>query len=96
MRFIIGLALGCAVGFAAYVLITPQRRRDGEAAGQESPEATAPDDHDPAAAVRRAMRSLQAQVQEAWTEAQEAAKEADKEIRANYQRMAHRTAENEE
>ena len=96
MRFIIGLALGCAVGFAAYVLLTPQRRRDREAAGEESPEATAPDNHDPAAAFRHAMRSLQAQVQEAWREAQEAAEEADRELRARYRRMAHRTTENEE
>ncbi len=96
MRFIIGLVLGSAIGFAAYVLLAPQRLTDGETAEVASPGAAARDNHDSAAVLRRAMRSLQAQVQEAWTEAVEAAEEADKEIRTRYRRMAHRTSQEEE
>ncbi len=88
MRFIIGLVLGSALGFAAYVLLTPQRPGDEQATEGALPGATARDNHDSPAALRRAMHALQSQVQEAWAEAAAAAEEADREIRARYRRMA--------
>ena len=96
MRFIIGLVLGSALGFAAYVLLTPQRTGDEATAPGTLPGTTARDNHDSPDALRRAMHALQAQVQEAWAEAAEAAEEADKEIRARYRRMARGTSPDEE
>jgi len=38
------------------------------------------------AGLRRAMKGLQEQVQEAWEEARQAAQEAEKELRGRYER----------
>lgn len=97
MRFIIGLLLGLGVGFAAALLLAPDRgalRREeegkgGEEAGPEGESAFGVN-HDTMAALRRTMRSLQRQVQEAWEEAGKAAEEAEREMRARYERSLSR------
>lgn len=95
MRFLIGLLLGFGLGFAAAILFAPERpeheERVWETPPEEEPEARARENHDVAAALRRAVRSLQSQAQEAWEEAIQAAEEAEKEMRARYQRIARRT-----
>ncbi len=85
MRFIIGLLLGLGVGFAAALLLAPEKgrwQREAEPPGEES----FGEDHDTMAGLRRAMRGLQEQVEEAWKEARQAADEAEKEMRTRYER----------
>lgn len=100
MRFLSGLLLGFALGFAAAILFAPERPGQGESVWEtppeEEPEARARENHDVAAALRRAVRSLQGQAQQAWEEAIQAAEEAEKEMRARYQRIARRTGRSRE
>ncbi len=90
MRFILGLLLGLGLGFAAALLLAPEKgawRREEEPPGEEaSGEESFGEDHDTMAGLRRAMRGLQEQVEEAWKEARQAADEAEKEMRARYER----------
>ncbi len=85
MRFIIGLLLGLGIGVAAALLFAPEKgrwQRVEEPPGEES----FGENHDTMAGLRRAMRGLQDQVQEAWKEARQAAEEAEKEMRSRYDR----------
>ncbi|MEE8347739.1 MAG: hypothetical protein V3S20_10350, partial [Dehalococcoidia bacterium] len=79
MRFIIGLLLGLGVGFAGALLLAPDKgagRREGEAHGEEEAgDRGFGENHDALIGLRRAMRGLQDQVQEAWVEARQAAEE---------------------
>jgi gas vesicle protein len=88
MRFIIGLLLGVGIGFGAVLLLAPERGRRGEEEpGEEAAGAgELGEEQDSLAGLRRAMRGLQEQVQEAWEEARQAAQEAEREMRARYQR----------
>ena len=96
MRFLTGLLMGFAIGFVAAILFAPEKAKRHEehlwqAPPEEEPEAAAAaEDHDFLAPLRQAVRSLQAQVQEAWAEAVVAADEAEKQMQARYQRMARR------
>ncbi len=85
MRFIIGLLLGLGIGFSAALLFAPEKGRwqeEEEPPGEEG----FSENHDTMAGLRRAMRGLQEQVQEAWKEARQAAEEAEKEMRTRYER----------
>ena len=94
MRFLTGLLFGFAIGFVAAILFAPEKSKHEEHRWQppaeEEPEAAARENHDFMTPLRRAVRSLQGQVQEAWAEAVDAANEAEKEMRARYQRVARR------
>ena len=93
MRFVLGLLLGFAIGFGGALLFARQRQSNG-AQAWEIPEdrvRTPPgEDHDSLAGLRRAVRSLQDQVQVAWEEARQAAREAEQELRASYERRLRR------
>jgi len=90
MRFIIGLLLGLGAGFAAALLLAPEKdagRQEGETHDEEAAgDYRFGENHDALAGLRRAMRGLQEQVQEAWEEARLAAREAEKEMRSRYDR----------
>ncbi len=90
MRFIFGLFLGFGIGLAAALLMAPEKgawRREEERPGEKGDlEERLGENHDAMAGLRRAMRGLQGQVQEAWEEARETAQEAEKELRARYER----------
>ena len=90
MRFVIGLLLGLGIGLAAALLLAPekgQRPREGEPPDEEAFDAgELGEDHDAVAGLRRAMQRLQEQVQEAWGEARQAAQEAERDMRARYER----------
>ena len=97
MRFLTGLLIGLAIGFVAAILFAPEKQKRHEehlwqAPPEEEPEEAeaAAENHDFLASLRRTMRSLQEQAEEAWSEAVKAADEAEKEMRARYQRMARR------
>ncbi len=88
MRFIIGLLLGLGIGFSAALLLAPERGRLREDApsDEETTSEGFGENHDSMAGLRRAMKGLQEQVQEAWGEARQAAQEAEKELRQRYER----------
>lgn len=90
MRFVIGLLLGFGIGLAGAVLFAPEKRgRAGETAAGE--DATSDglafgENHDSMAALRRAFATIRRQLQEAWSEAREAANEAERDMIARYER----------
>ena len=97
MRFLTGLLIGLAIGFVAAILFAPEKqKRHEEHLWQAPPEGepqeaeAAAENHDFLAPLRDAVRSLRLQAEEAWAEAVVAADEAEKEMRARYQRMARR------
>ena len=97
MRFLIGIAIGFGVGFAGAVLFAPDRSKRERV---EWPAATAGSgppafdtDHDLMATVRRALRSVQDQVNEALEEAKKAQSDTEREMRARYERTVRRQVE---
>jgi len=94
MRFLIGLLLGFALGFAGAILFAPERpkprEREWAPAPPEEAEVAARENHDFLASLRRTMRSLQEQAEEAWSEAVKAADEAEKEMWERYRRVSGR------
>jgi gas vesicle protein len=97
MRFIIGIAIGFGVGFAGAVLFAPDRSKRERV---EWPAATAgagppafDTDHDLMATVRRALRSVQDQVNEALDEAKKAQSDTEREMRAKYERTVRHKVE---
>jgi gas vesicle protein len=97
MRFLIGVAIGFGVGFAGAVLFAPDRRKSEQVAwptrtAEPSPPAF-DTDHSIMASVRSAMHSVQERVNEALEEARRAQAETEREMRARYDRIARRTAE---
>ena len=95
MRLLIGLAIGFGIGFAGAVLLAPDRSRRREVDWPAGPAEPGPPaietDHNIMAAVRRALRSAQEQLNEALEEAKEAQTKAEKELRTRYERKVHKT-----
>jgi len=100
MRLLIGLAIGFGIGFAGAVLFAPdhsRRREAGWPAGTVDSGPTAIEtDHNIMAAVRRALRSAQEQVNEALEEAKEAQAKAERELRDRYERKVHKASKPEQ
>lgn len=96
MRFIMGLLLGFGIGFAAAILFAPERpqkpavRRPGAPA--EAGEPAAAGNHQGASGLQSFMRTLRKRLDEALAEAKEASADAEREMRARYQRMARRAS----
>ncbi|TMB67454.1 MAG: hypothetical protein E6J43_08640 [Chloroflexi bacterium] len=94
MRLLIGLAIGFGIGFAGAVLFAPDRSRrrevDWPAATIDSGPTAIETDQNILAAVRRALRSAQEQLNEALDEAKEAQAKAEQELRARYDRKVHK------
>ena len=98
MRFLVGIAIGFGVGFAGAVLFAPDRskreRVEWPAATASSGPPAFDTDHDLMATVRRALRSVQDQVNEALEEAKKAQADTEREMRARYDRtVRHKVAE---
>ena len=98
MRFVIGIAIGFGVGFAGAVLFAPDRskreRVEWPAARAGAGPPAFDTDHDLMATVRRALRSVQDQVNEALEEAKKAQADTEREMRAKYERtVRHRVEE---
>ena len=95
MRLLIGLAIGFGIGFAGAVLFAPERTRrrevDWPGGSVDSGPTAIETDHNIMAAVRRALRSAQEQLNEALEEAKEAQTKAEKELRTRYERKVHKT-----
>ncbi len=87
MRLLLGIALGFVLGLSGYLLSRASSRGeagDGEgrpAAGGEggAQELTAP--------LRRAAHEAVEQAKQAWSEAQQAARQAEQEMLARYYRL---------
>jgi len=85
MRFLFGLVVGLALGFALYTLLEPVRqqevRRRLRAVLQERElEALQ-------SSLRERMESLAQTAREAWREAQEAGRRAEQEMISRYRQM---------
>jgi gas vesicle protein len=100
MRLLIGLAIGFGIGFAGAVLFAPDRSRrrevDWPAGSVDSGPTAIETDHNIMAAVRRALRTAQEQLDEALEEAKDAQAKAEKELRGRYERKVRKSAEPEE
>ncbi len=94
MRFILGLLLGFGIGFAAAILFAPERTQKARPkwpkAGEEEPQPAPAGNHQGASGLQSFMRTLRERLDEALAEAREASAEAEREMRARYQRMARR------
>jgi len=94
MRFALGLAIGFGVGFAGALLFAPDRSRgrqvDRPAGPVEGGPAALEEDADLIGAVKRVLRSLQEQVDQALTEAKKAQKETEREMLSRYETTARR------
>jgi cell division protein FtsN len=90
MRFVLGLALGFGVGFAGALLFAPDRtkRREVDWPAGTTEEMRPPafeEDHNVVGAVKRAIRSVHEQIDEAMDEAKKARAETERELRERYQ-----------
>jgi|GEM_PF-1387668 uncharacterized protein HemX len=85
MRFLIGLAVGLALGFAIYTLLEPVRqqevRRRLRAVLQER------ELEGLQASLRERMENLAQTAREAWREAQEVGRRAEQEMVSRYRQM---------
>ncbi len=87
MRFITGLILGSVLGLVLALILLPSRgeeprRRRGILADEEVGAEKAAD---PAAQMLKAIQALRDQIRQAWDEAQQAAREAEEDMRTRYQ-----------
>ena len=90
MRFLIGVAIGFGAGFAGAVLFAPDRSKrehvEWPAGAVDSGPPAFDTDHNIMATVKRTLRSVQDQVNEALEEAKKAQAETEREMRARYER----------
>jgi len=97
MRFLIGIAIGFGVGFAGAVLFAPDRKKgervEWPTGAVDSGPPAFDTDHNLMASVRRALRSVQDQVNEALDEAKKAQADTEREMRAKYERRVQHAVE---
>jgi gas vesicle protein len=97
MRFLIGIAIGFGVGFAGAVLLAPDRKKreqmEWRTGAVDSGPPAIDSAHSPMATIRRALHSVQEQVNEALEEAKKAQAETEREMRAKYERTVRREVE---
>ena len=90
------MAIGFGVGFAGAVLFAPDRKKERvewPAGGVNSDPTAFDTDNNIMSSVKRALRSVQDQVNEAFEEAKKAQADTEREMRAKYERKVHRTVE---
>ena len=91
MRFLFGLLLGFAVGFAGALLFAPQASPLRREQREDDPKRKAIDDfggnHDDSSGVRGVMKALQKQLSEAIKEAKKASEKAEKEVHRRFEEM---------
>ena len=97
MRFLIGIAIGFGVGFAGAVLFAPDRKKgervEWSAGSAESGPPAFDADHNIMASVKRTLRAVQGQVNEALEEAKKAQGDTEREMRARYERTVRHKVE---
>ncbi len=92
MRFLFGLLIGFAAGFAGAILLAPQASSIRDKSRAKDPTRAAINDfggnsHD-STRVQELIKSLQEHIREALREAKKASGEAEKEVRARFEEMA--------
>ncbi|HET9475976.1 MAG TPA: hypothetical protein VFP63_00665 [Dehalococcoidia bacterium] len=93
MRFIIGLLLGFAGGFAGAILFAPEKKHSRVQWPEGHPAAggiSANGNRKVSGSLQNAIRSVQDRVNEAWEEARKASEQAEKDMQARYQESAGR------
>jgi gas vesicle protein len=90
MRFVLGLAIGFGVGFAGALLFAPERSKGREGWPAGSADEMRPpgfeEDDNFIGSVKRALRSVREQVDEARDEAKKAQEKTERELRERYDR----------
>ena len=90
MRFVLGLAIGFGVGFAGALLFAPDRSRGRESWPAGTVDEVGPpafeEDRNLIGSVKRALRSVREQVDEAREEAKKAQEKTERELRERYER----------
>lgn len=100
MRFLIGLLLGFGIGFAIATLFAPERTKRGDDLWAEGAEPPAPEGERAAQngskgvvdGFQKMVRSFQEHLNEAWVEAKQASDEAEREMRARYDKATRKGA----
>jgi gas vesicle protein len=92
MRFLFGILLGFAIGFAGAILFAPQasplRQEKGEPSGDMASEASRKFGRiDQRNGFEGTMKSLRRRVDEALEEAKKAADEAEQQVRKRFEEM---------
>jgi hypothetical protein len=89
MRFVLGLAIGFGVGFAGALLFAPERSKGREGWPAGSTDEMRPpgfeEDDNFIGSVKRALRSVREQVDEAKEEAKKAQEKTERELRERYE-----------
>lgn len=94
MRFVMGVLLGFAVGFAGALLFAPDKGRSRRLWGESERETHGgPASDNGRTSAKSAVETLRRHVDEALAEARKASQEAEKDLRARYERMAGRESE---
>ncbi len=95
MRFLIGLLIGFAAGFAGALLFAPEKGKAGEVEWPQGVESPAPgpaaEGNGTMAALQRAAQGLRKRVNQALEEAKKAQQEAEREMQARYEKVAGRS-----
>ena len=100
MRFLFGLLIGFAAGFAGAILLAPQASPIRDRSRAQDPKRAAINDfggnsHD-STRVQELLKSLQEHIGEAFKEAKKASGEAEKEVHARFDEMAEQQPADEE
>jgi gas vesicle protein len=99
MRFLFGILIGFAVGFAGAILFAPQASPIRDKPGGQDATRSAMNDfggnHHDMVGVQGLLKSLQEHLGEAFKEAQKEADEAEKEVHARFDEMVSEDAPKE-
>lgn len=94
MRFLFGLLIGFAAGFAGAILFAPQASPIHDGSRERDPKRTAINDfggnHHDTTGVQGLLKSLQEHLGEAFKEAKKAADEAEKEVHRRFEETVER------
>jgi hypothetical protein len=92
MKFVLGVTLGFAAGFAGAILFAPEKRRGAPIWPDGHPAASLNGNNK--GGLRGAVATLQDHVNQAWEEARVAAEKAERDMMARYE-LEKQTAEAE-
>jgi len=88
MRFVFGVVLGFGIGFAAAILLAPEKtKKEPQWTPRSQSEAESPN------GANRVVGTIKERVNEAMSEARQARKDAEREMRARYERTVGRKAD---
>jgi gas vesicle protein len=94
VKFVIGALLGFAIGFAGALLLAPDKSRSRAIWGERPPKpGEGPPSDNGRGSVKSTLETIREHVDAAMSEARQASADAEKEMKARYERMAGRNPE---